>query len=75
MFFSALHLAIIYNHQDVVLQFLDVLPHLPPAETPVVDCLNIFKQVIWKVIQYHFLLYLSLSSPVSCSSSCHYSSA
>eukprot|EP00731_Ephydatia_muelleri_P012361 Em0006g1255a len=37
---TALHLAIIHNHQDVVLQLLDVLPQLPPTETPVVDCLN-----------------------------------
>ena len=43
--YSALHLAIIHNHQDVVLQLLDVLPQLPPTETPVVDCLNNFKQV------------------------------
>ena len=42
---SALHLAIIHNHQDVVLQLLDVLPQLPPTETPVVDCLNNLKQV------------------------------
>ena len=42
---SVLHLAIIHNHQDVVLQLLDVLPQLPPTETPVVDCLNNFKQV------------------------------
>jgi nuclear factor NF-kappa-B p105 subunit len=42
---TALHLAIIHNHQDVVLQLLDVLPQLPPTETPVVDCLNNFKQV------------------------------
>ena len=41
----ALHLAIIHNHQDVVLQLLDVLPQLPPTETPVVDCLNNLKQV------------------------------
>ena len=41
----ALHLAIIHNHQDVVLQLLDVLPQLPPTETPVVDCLNNHKQV------------------------------
>ena len=44
-FISALHLAIIHNHQDVVLQLLDVLPQLPPTETPVVDCLNNLKQV------------------------------
>ena len=42
---SALHLAIIHNQQEVVLQLLDVLPQLPPTETPVVDCLNNFKQV------------------------------
>ena len=42
---TALHLAIIHNHQDVVLQLLDVLPQLPPTETPVVDCVNNFKQV------------------------------
>ena len=41
----ALHLAIIHNHQDVVLQLLDVLPQLPPTETPVVDCLNNHRQV------------------------------
>lgn len=41
---TALHLAIIHNHQDVVLQLLDVLPQLPPTETPVVDCLNNYKQ-------------------------------
>ena len=45
LFHSALHLAIIHNHQDVVLQLLDVLPQLPPTETPVVDCVNNFKQV------------------------------
>ena len=66
MFFSALHLAIIHNHQDVVLQLLDVLPQLPPTETPVVDCLNNFKQVIWKVVQYHFysICLFLLQSPV-----------
>jgi len=42
---SALHLAIIHNQQEVVVQLLDVLPQLPPSETPVVDCLNNFKQV------------------------------
>lgn len=41
---TALHLAIIHNQQEVVLQLLDVLPQLPPTETPVVDCLNNFKQ-------------------------------
>jgi ankyrin repeat protein len=41
---TALHLAIIHNHQDVVLQLLDVLPQLPPTETPVVDCLNNHRQ-------------------------------
>ena len=46
---SALHLAIIHNHQDVVLQLLDVLPQLPPTETPVVDCLNNLKQVCTSV--------------------------
>ena len=45
LFIRALHLAIIHNHQDVVLQLLDVLPQLPPTETPVVDCLNNLKQV------------------------------
>ena len=47
LLFSALHLAIIHNHQDVVLQLLDVLPQLPPTETPVVDCLNNSQQVQW----------------------------
>jgi len=41
---TALHLAIIHNQQEVVVQLLDVLPQLPPSETPVVDCLNNFKQ-------------------------------
>ena len=61
--FRVLHLAIIHNHQDVVLQLLDVLPQLPPTETPVVDCLNNFKQVsnncvleylccLFKTVQY-----------------------
>ena len=47
--YRALHLAIIHNHQDVVLQLLDVLPQLPPTETPVVDCLNNLKQVRQRV--------------------------
>ena len=54
LFHSALHLAIIHNHQDVVLQLLDVLPQLPPTETPVVDCVNNFKQVSQSVsLQCH----------------------
>ena len=53
---SALHLAIIHNHQDVVLQLLDVLPQLPPSETPVVDCLNNFKQVRPYELNYWLLI-------------------
>ena len=57
--FRVLHLAIIHNHQDVVLQLLDVLPQLPPTETPVVDCLNNFKQVsTWSSARIFYVVYL-----------------
>ena len=42
---SALHVAIINNHTDVVRALLDVLPQLPPTQTPVVDTQNHLHQV------------------------------
>ena len=42
---SALHVAIINNHTDAVRALLDVLPQLPPTQTPVVDTQNHLHQV------------------------------
>ena len=40
-----IHVAIINQQEDVVATLLDILPTLPASETPIVDCLNNFKQV------------------------------
>ena len=41
---TALHVAIINNHTDAVRALLDVLPQLPPTQTPVVDTQNHLNQ-------------------------------